>query len=237
MVSDVLVVVPAYNEQDSIHEVLTGLRRSVPGFDLVVVDDGSDDDTAAVAQRLGVRTIRLPCNVGYGGALQVGIRYALARQYDVVVFFDADGQHDPEAALLLVETLRREGADLVIGARFGADRPYVGSLARRLTQIAFSTMTRPLVGRRIYDTTSGLKALTARACRDLVSGNLLDFHMEALVRLGVLQYSIVEVPVKVRPRDRGTSMYTGLRALGYPIATLLLTLVALVDALLERRSR
>jgi glycosyltransferase involved in cell wall biosynthesis len=231
-----LVIIPAYNEAATIGAVLQGLRDAVSELDRLVVNDGSRDTTERIVTQLGERVLSLPCNLGYGRALQVGMRYALLRGYEFVVFFDADGQHPPEQVRQLVTALLEGGVDLVIGARFGTDRAYTGSFGRRLGQRLFSYLSLVLLGRRIYDTTSGLKAVRATACQALMRGTWMDFHTEAIVRLGMLGFSIAELPVSVHERTHGQSMYSISSVVEYPIKTLVLTLVAAVDAILHRRT-
>jgi glycosyltransferase involved in cell wall biosynthesis len=230
-----LVIIPAYDEAATIALVLQGLRSTVPDLDRLVVNDGSQDATERIVTQMGERQLNLPCNLGYGRALQAGIKYALLRGYDFVVFFDADGQHSPESVEPLVRALLDGGVDMVIGSRFGHDRSYAGSWGRRIGQRLFSYLSFLLLGRRIYDTTSGLKVVRASACQALVRGTFLDFHTEAIVRLGMLGFSIVEMPVSIRERQHGQSMYSLRSAIEYPIKTLLLTLVAAVDTVLQRR--
>jgi len=233
----VLVVVPARNEEATIAAVLEGLRRAAPRFDRLTVNDGSTDGTARVLERMGERQLRLPFNVGYGRALQAGMRYALLEGYDVVAFIDADGQHDPADVPRLVERLDAGAADMIIGSRFCDGRAYDGPWGRRVGQRLLSHLSRLLTGRRIYDTTSGLKALRARACAAILDGTFMDAHMETIVRLSLLGHAIEELPVRVRPRDHGQSMHSYVSAIRYPTQTLLLTLVAALDALLTRRNR
>jgi glycosyltransferase involved in cell wall biosynthesis len=230
-----LVIIPAYDEAETIGSVLQGLRCTVPDLDRLVVNDGSRDATERIVTHLGERLLSLPCNLGYGRALQAGIKYALLRGYDFVVFFDADGQHNPENVTRLVNALLEGGVDMVIGSRFGNDRSYTGSFGRRMGQRLFSYLSLLLLGRRIYDTTSGLKAVRASACQALMRGTLMDFHTEAIVRLGMLGFNIAEIPVSVREREYGQSMYSISSAIEYPMKTLLLTLVAAVDAILQRK--
>lgn len=231
----ILVIVPAYNEVKTIAEILSGLRRAAQRFDRLVVTDGSTDGTGEVVDTLGERRLDPACNLGYGRALQAGFRYALAKGYDVVVTFDADGQHRPEDVPRLVSALLTGESDVAIGSRFSGHGTYSGQLGRQLGQRVFSRLSSLLIGQRIYDTTSGLRALRAPACRSLAGGTFLDFHTEALVRLALLGFRIVEVPVAMENRRHGQSMHSWVSAVKYPLKTILLTLVAAVDALLLRR--
>jgi glycosyltransferase involved in cell wall biosynthesis len=235
MVPRVLIVIPAYNEEKTIAGVLLGLRQAVPEFDRIVVVDGCKDGTSRIVADLGERQLRLPCNLGYGRALQTGIKYALARRYDIVLCIDADGQHRPEDAPGLVRALLENNADMVIGSRFCQDRLYPGSFIRRAGQFIFSHLSHYVIGQRIYDTTSGFKALRAPACRLLVEGTSMDFHMESIVRLRLFGFSVLEHPVVVKERLFGQSMHSFKSVFHYPLKTLLLTLVAAIDAFVARR--
>lgn len=232
-----LIVIPAYNEEDSIAEVLMSLRRSAAEFDRVVVNDGSEDDTGRVVAGLGEKQLLLACNVGYGHALQIGLRYGLIAGYDIIVSFDADGQHRAEDVRCLVQELLVSGADMIIGSRYCDGQPYASPLDRRLGQLLFSHMTRLLTGRRIYDTTSGFKAIRAEACRSIIRRAFLDFHIEMIVGLSLSGFTINEYPIIVNERASGRSMYSFVNIMRYPLKTLLLTVVAVIDGYLERRTR
>jgi glycosyltransferase involved in cell wall biosynthesis len=233
----ILVIIPAYNEEKTIAAVLESLRQVAPEFDRVVVNDGSKDATGEIVESLGEKQLRLPCNLGYGRALQTGLKYSILRGYDVVVSIDADGQHNPEDVPRLVGMLHKSRADMVIGSRFCHDRPYKSSFGRRVGQLLFSHLTRVLVGHRVYDTTSGFKALRATACEAIVSGTFLDFHIETIVRLSLSGFRIVETPIAVEERILGRSMHSFASVFHYPLQTVLLTVVAVVDSLIARRTR
>lgn len=233
----VLVLLPAHNEETTVGAVLEDLRAAVPRFDRLVIDDGSTDGTSAIVCRLGERSLRLPLNLGYGTALQVGMRYALASGYEVVVFLDADGQHRPEDVPRLVDALRTSGADVVIGSRYMGSGGYARPIGRRVGQRIFSLLSRALTGRRVCDTTSGFKALNRSAVETLTGGTFLDFHVEALAKWALLGLEVVEIPVSVREREHGSSMYTWRSAVGYPLKTLLLVLVAAADVWIGRKPR
>lgn len=233
----VLIVIPAYNEEKTIAAVIAGLRRAAPEYDRVVVNDGAKDKTGEVVAALGEKQLRLPCNLGYGNALQTGLKYGLQGGYEIIVSFDGDGQHKPEDVPAVVAALLNSDADMVIGSRYANGRSYNSPLGRKLGQILFSQLTRPLIGRRIYDTTSGFKAMRAAACEVVVSGVFMDFHTESLVRLSMAGFKIIEHPITVYEREHGRSMHSFISAFAYPLQTLLLTLVALIDALLTRRTQ
>jgi glycosyltransferase involved in cell wall biosynthesis len=230
----VLVLLPAHNEAATIELVLQGLRRAAPYFDRLVIDDASTDATSTIVEALGERLLRLPCQLGYGGALQTGIRHAVDAGYDIVVFLDADGQHDPKDVPRLVSRIEDGGADVVIGSRYVDRQLYEGPFGRRMGQRILSHISRLMTGRRIYDTTSGLKAIRADALHLLTAGPFQDFHIEALVKWSLLGFRIEEVPISAAEREHGESMHSWRSAIIYPLKTLLLTLVAATDAWIER---
>jgi glycosyltransferase involved in cell wall biosynthesis len=232
----VLIVIPAYNEEKTIAAVIEGLRRAAPDYDRVVVNDGARDNTGQVVASLGEKQLWLPCNLGYGNALQTGLKYGLQSGYEIIVSFDGDGQHRAEDVQPVVAALLDSGADVVIGSRYCNGRTYNSPLGRKLGQILFSRLTRLLIGRRIYDTTSGFKAMRAAACAMVVSGVFMDFHTESLVHLSMAGFKIVEHPITVHEREHGRSMHSLISVFAYPLQTLLLTVVALVDSLLNRRT-
>lgn len=233
----VLVVIPAYNEENTIADVLIGIRQAAPEYDRVVVNDGSRDATGDIVAQLGEKQLRLPCNLGYGQALQTGLKYALIKGYEIIVCMDADGQHKPADVPHLVHTLTESGADMVIGSRFCNGGYHESPLDRRLGQILFSHLTRLLIGKRIYDTSSGFKALRARACAVIASGTFMDFHLETIVQSSLSGLETVEIPVTVRKRAFGNSMHSLGSIFRYPLKTLVLTVVMVVDVLLVRRAK
>lgn len=233
----VLIVIPTYDEERTIADVIQGLRRAAPDYDRVVVNDGARDATGLIVAELGEKQLRLPCNLGYGNALQTGLKYGLHCGYDVIVSFDGDGQHNPGDVPGLVRALLESDADMAIGSRYCNDQVYRGPLDRRLGQILFSQLSRLLIGRRIYDTTSGFKAMRASVCEIIVGGVFMDFHTESIVRLSMAGYKLIEHPITISERVHGRSMHSIVSVFSYPLQTLLLTVVATVDALLERRTR
>lgn len=233
----VLVIIPAYNEEKSIAEVLLKLRAAAPDYDRVVVNDGSRDQTARVVRGMGEKLLHLSTNLGYGRALQTGMKYALQKGYGVVVCLDADGQHRPEDVPCLVRALLDEKVDMVIGSRFSGGRPYNTPINRRIGQLLFSLLTRLLLGQRIYDTSSGFKALRLATCEEIIQMTFMDFHIETIVRLSLTGFKIVEYPVIVYERTTGQSMHSISSTFSYPVKTLLLTLVTAFDVLLSRRTR
>jgi glycosyltransferase involved in cell wall biosynthesis len=232
-----LIIIPAHNEVASIEQVIKDLRHEIPTADRLVVNDGSVDGTGELVASLGERCLQLACNVGYGPALQVGLSYARRRGYDVAVFVDGDGQHCAQDVPRMTAALEEWGCDVVIGSRYGRDRQYTGALSRRIGQRLFSYVTRLVIGQRIYDTTSGLKAVRATAFRVLLEGAYLDFHTEALVQLAMRGYDVRELQVSMRERQHGRSMHSWRSVLEYPLKTMLLTAAGAANVFLTRRQR
>ena len=165
----VLLVVPALNEERSVGSVVNAGRGL--GYDVCVVDDGSRDRTAQIAAGAGARVLRLPVNLGVGGALRCGFRWALDHGYDVVVQVDADGQHDPRQVNVLLDALRDSGADMIVGSRFAArDGHYRVSLARQIAMKILSARVRRVAGVHVIDSRLRLSRDTPPTARSICSG-------------------------------------------------------------------
>jgi len=231
-----LLIIPARNEEANLPGVLEAVRTHCPEYDVVVVDDASDDDTGVLARQAGVTVLPLPCHLGYGGAVQTGLKYAQGHGYERVALMDGDGQHDPRELLKLEAALKETGADLVIGSRFLGEGEYRMPLVRRLGAWFFAGLTSTLIGQRMTDTTSGFQLIGPRAIELLVQEYPIDFpDAEVIVLLGRLGLSVRETPVVVHPRRTGRSMYSFGRALYYPFKVTLATLVAVRRALVLKR--
>jgi glycosyltransferase involved in cell wall biosynthesis len=222
-----LVVIPAYNEAESLPPVLGELRRERPDLDVLVVSDGSTDATAQVARRAGVVVVELPYNLGIGGALRTGFRYAAAHGYVAAVQFDADGQHDPHAVETLLAPVA-DGADLVIGSRFveGGTVTYHVSRIRRLAMRVLESVVRRLVGRRFTDTSSGFRAFSPRMIRYFARRYPVEYmdSVEALVLAVNAGFDVREVPSDMRGRAGGAPSTRGWR-LAYYYTRLLVVLL------------
>lgn len=226
-----LVIVPAYNEEASIGAVLDEVQRYWPRERTLVIDDGSVDRTSEMARLRGVPWVRHATNLGYGAALQTGFLYAERRGYDYVILLDADGQHDPRYLPGMAETLLASGADLVVGSRFAEETAFRVSMIRRLAMRFFAGLTRACTGIRATDTSSGFKAIRARLFTELMRTHLADFHAELMVFLKVRGFVVAELPVVMRERRAGISMYTWPRLLLYPARTMLGMASGAVEAL------
>jgi glycosyltransferase involved in cell wall biosynthesis len=225
----VLVIVPAYNEEESLPVTLDELRRRSPGLDVLVVDDGSRDRTAQVARESGVPVVSHPVNLGVGGALQTGFRWALRHGYDVGVQLDADGQHDPACLEALLEPVLRGACDVSIGSRYVARSGYRAPLARRLGMMLFSSVVRLTVGQRITDTTSGFRAYGREVMEICQHDFPKDFpDAPLLIDLARRGFRLAEVPVEMRTREAGRSFYTLGKSLYYPYKNMLASLMVLL---------
>lgn len=234
-----LVAIPAYNEEATLAEVVRRVWEAMPGFDLLVVNDGSVDGTERILAGIeGVTTATHLCNLGYGRAIQTAIKYALRHGYEALITLDADGQHRPEQVLGMYEAFRSEGWDCLVGSRYVATRNYSGApLGRRVGMQLFSIVTQMATGRRVYDTTSGLKILRSSVFESLMRWHFVDFHAEAIVYLSRLGFKVGEFPITVEERKHGTSMYSALSHIVYPLKTSTMVLLAAIHASLSRGRR
>ena len=226
----VLVIIPAHNEQESLPRTLGEVRAAAPEAGVLVVDDGSRDATASVARRHGVSVLRHPVNLGVGGALQTGFRWALEHGYDVGVQLDADGQHDPADLAALLEPIRAGRCDVSIGSRYVRRSGYRAPVARRLGMVLFSGLVSAVLHERITDTTSGFRAY-ARPVMEVCQHDFPKDFPDAplLIALGRRGFRLKEVPVEMRERRAGRSFYTLGRSLYYPYKNLLASLMALLQ--------
>ena len=232
-------VVPAHNEERNIVSVLDQLAPFRATCEVLVVNDGSSDGTERLVRSTGVLQAILPCNLGYSRALLTGLRYGVRNGYEFIVLFDADGQHNASDIPALVAPLLRGASDLVIGSRYLAGQPdgAVEPLGRRLGQYVFSRLASALVGRTLSDTTSGFKAMTSDVAAELLHTQSVDMHSEILVYLSRLGFRVSEVPIRVRTRAHGTSMYSLVSHLTYPVQTGLLVCLGWFAASLRKAGR
>lgn len=225
----VLAIVPAHNEGETTAEVVRDIHRLAPGVDVVVVDDCSSDLTGDWARKAGARVLPLPVNLGIGGAVQTGFKYAEDHDYDAVIQVDGDGQHDPAEIGLIMGPVARGEADVVIGSRFLRKTAYKAPLARRVGMILFASVARWAMRQKITDTTSGFRALNREAYRYFARHYPTDFpDAESLVLLKRAAFRLSEVSVNMKPRKRGQSSTTTLRSLYYPFKMTMAVLVVLL---------
>ncbi len=199
--------------------VVAELRAFDPGLDVLVIDDGSTDATAERAAAAGAAVVRLPYNLGIGGAVQTGFKYALAHGYGVVIRLDGDGQHEPQEIPNLLAPLARGEADVVVGSRFASGAgDYRPPFARRAGIRWFSQLVSLLTRQKLTDTTSGFQAVNARAIKLFAADYPHDYpEVEAAVMVVRHRLRIVEVPATMRGRETGSSSITALRSLYYAV--------------------
>lgn len=223
-----LAIVPAYNEEASIAGVVFEIRHFDPSVEVLVVDDGSSDATAACAEEAGARVLRLPLNLGIGGAVQAGYMYALEHGFDVAVQVDGDGQHDARELGQLLEPVIAGRADMSIGTRFAGRRAYRASRARRVGIGLFAALISIRVRQRMTDTTSGFRAVNRRGIRLFAAEYPHDYpEVESIVTAARGNLSVCEVPVLMRPRFAGQSSITAFGSFYYVVKVLLALFVGL----------
>ncbi|NTW40237.1 MAG: glycosyltransferase family 2 protein [Cellulomonadaceae bacterium] len=209
-----LVILPSFNEEEALPLVLDELRRNVPEADLLVVNDGSSDRTAAVARESGVLVLDLPINLGVGGAMRAGYRFAQREGYHLAIQVDADGQHDPGDLHLIVAALD-EGADVVIGARFAGRGEYTVRGPRRWAMKLLGAVLSRIAGTRLTDTTSGFRGSNRRAIELFAAdypAEYLGDTIESLVIACRAGLTVRQVGVQMRERAGGTPSQSPLKA-------------------------
>lgn len=209
-----LVIVPAWNEQESVGATVLEIRSTNPSVDVLVVDDGSGDNTAAVAAAAGATVARLPFNLGVGGAMRTGYRHALRSGYDVAVQIDADGQHDPRYLEALIVEL--DNVDICIGSRFAREGdPYTVRGPRRWAMILLAWVLSRLAGTPLTDVTSGFRACNRRAMTVFAEhypAEYLGDTVESLVIATRVGCKVGQLPVDMRPRTAGQASASPVRA-------------------------
>ena len=223
-----IAIVPAYNEQESVVRVIEEIRAFDPGFEVVVVDDGSVDGTAAAAERADAHVVRLPFNLGIGGAVQTGFRYAHENGFRLAVRVDGDGQHDPAQLGALLGPVLADEADIVVGSRFVEDGGYRSSLSRRMGITILAKTLSVFVGRRVTDPTSGFQALNHKAIALFAADYPHDYpEVEAALMVHKHKLRMIEVPVQMRERSAGQSSIGALASVYYMVKVMLALFVGL----------
>lgn len=203
----VLICIPAYNEEASVAAVIAEVRRAGGDWDVVVVDDGSADGTAAAARAAGAGVMRAPFNLGVGGAMRVGFRYAAERGYDVMVQIDADGQHDPaEVPAMLAALASGPVPATVIGARFAGEGEYKVPIARRVAMRLLAGSLSKMAKTKLTDVTSGFRAHNRSAIALFATSYPTDYLADTVESIALLTRaggSVTQVPAHMRPRMMG----------------------------------
>jgi glycosyltransferase involved in cell wall biosynthesis len=228
-----LAVVPAYNEAHTVASVVRAVHETVPDFDVLVVDDGSTDRTAELAERAGARVLKLPFNLGIGGAVQAGFTFARDNDYRLMIQVDADGQHDPGEICRLLDAMEADPTvDMVCGSRFlTKDFRYPAPVSRRTGIHVFAFLLSRIVRQRVSDPTSGFRLYNRRAINLFARDYPHDYpEVEAVLMVHHHHLRMTEVPVRMYKRDGGISSITSGKSAYYMIKVLLALMVGLARA-------
>ncbi len=230
MKSRVLVIIPAYNEEKSIGRVIDEIQETAPGVDIVVVNDDSSDNTAKIVREKGIRVLSHAINLGPGAATQTGYKYALNYSYDFVVQLDGDGQHDARYIDDLLNVVKSNSADMVIGSRFLGIQGYRPSWIRRVGMKILAVTISLIIGQKITDSSSGFRALRREVVEFFTDVNYPSDYQDAdvLMLTHFAGFRIREVPVIMQENLDGSSLLSGSRFVYYGFKILLSIIVTLL---------
>lgn len=227
-----LIIIPAYNEEENIKKTVDSILRESPEFDYVIINDCSKDKTREICEKNGFNIVNLPINLGIGGAVQTGYKYAMEYGYDIAVQVDGDGQHDPAFLNEMAQVLEKENVDMVIGSRFITKEGFQSSVMRRLGIKYFTMLIKTLTGKTITDPTSGLR---------MVGKNIIELYAKdypkdypepesvvAVLRKGM---NVKEIPVIMKSRQGGVSSINPSKSVYYMVKV---TLAILVESIRKR---
>lgn len=221
----VLVIIPAYNEEEAIYSTISNLANTKE-FDYIVVNDGSTDGTKAILDKYNINHLDLPINLGIGGAMQTGYKYALRNKYDYAIQLDADGQHDPSEIGHLIKEIKTSKYDMIIGSRFVEESGYKGSKARRAGIYYFYYMLKLLTGIKVTDPTSGYRIVNKKIIEEFAKRYPVDYpEVEVIVDLTKKNYKIKELKVEMKNRQGGVSSITPLKSIYYMIKVSFFSLI------------
>ena len=221
-----LIIIPAYNEEANIEKTVRAIQKDAEGFDYVIINDCSVDKTRMICEENGFNVINLPINLGIGGAVQTGYRYAYEQGYDVAVQVDGDGQHDPEFLNIMADYLIKNELDMVIGSRFIEKKGFQSSRARRIGINFFSALIKLLTGKRITDPTSGLRMIGRNVMAIFARDYPRDYpEPESVVAVLRQNLKVEEIPVTMHERMGGVSSISLKKSVYYMIKVTLAILI------------
>lgn len=221
-----LIIIPAFNEESNIEKTVTAIQKNAQGFDYVIINDCSGDRTRQICEEKGYNIVNLPINLGIGGAVQTGYKYALEHGYDVAVQVDGDGQHDPEFLSTMAEHLMDNGLDMVIGSRFIEKEGFQSSTLRRIGIIFFSKLIKILTGTLITDPTSGLRMIGRNAMALFAVDYPRDYpEPESVVAVIQRGMKVEEIPVVMKEREGGVSSISLKKSVYYMIKVTLAIMI------------
>ena len=221
-----LIIIPAYNEEENIEKTVTSIQKEAKGFDYVIINDCSTDRTKEICENKGYNVVNLPINLGIGGAVQTGYKYAFEYGYDVAVQVDGDGQHDPEFLNTMAEFMQQNKVDMVIGSRFIEKKGFQSSVARRMGIKFFSWLIKILTGERITDPTSGLRMIGCNVINIFAKDYPKDYpEPESVVAVLRRKLIVKEIPVVMPEREGGGSSISPKKSIYYMIKVTLAILI------------
>ncbi len=221
-----LIIIPAFNEESNIEKTVTAIQKNAQGFDYVIINDCSTDRTKQICAEKGYNVVNLPINLGIGGAVQTGYKYALERDYDVAVQVDGDGQHDPEFLNEMADYLMENELDMVIGSRFIEKEGFQSSKLRRVGIVFFSKLIKLLTGTLITDPTSGLRMIGRNTMALFAADYPRDYpEPESVVAVIRRNMKVKEIPVVMKERQGGVSSISLKKSVYYMIKVTLAILI------------
>ena len=226
----ILIIIPAYNEEGNIKNVVDNILNNFPQYDYVVIDDGSTDQTKQICSDNNYNYISLPINLGIGGAVQTGYRYALENGYDIAIQSDGDGQHNVEYVEQLIMPILKGDADIAIGSRFLNREGFQSSYIRRMGISFFSRLIFLMCGNEIKDVTSGFRAVNRRFIEIYAKEYPTDYpEPEAIIAAVMNKGKVKEVPVIMNERKEGTSSINSTKSIYYMIKVTLAIIICRIS--------
>ena len=222
-----LVIIPAYNEEGNLEKTMNDIKENAQGFDYIIINDCSKDNTLEMCRQKGFSYLNLPVNLGIGGAVQTGYRYAYYHGYDVAVQFDGDGQHSAAYLSKMVDTMQETGADMVFGSRFIEKEGFQSSGLRRIGIRYFTWLIKLLTGAKITDSTSGMRMVNRSLLKKFVDEYPKDYpEPESVVTVLSEKYKVTEIPVIMNEREEGVSSISLKNSVYYMIKVSFAILIA-----------